>query len=88
MGHDFAALFAAFRSEVDDPVGVADYVEIVLDDDDRVAQVGEAVEDFKELADVVEVQASGGLVKEVEGAACLSLAELSGELHALGFAPR
>ena len=86
FGDDAAAALAAFGAEVDDPVGVADDVEVVLDDDDGVAEVGEAVQDFEELADVVEVEAGGGLVEEVEGAAGLALGELAGELHALGFA--
>ncbi len=86
VGDDAAAAFAAFGAEVEDVVGVADDVEVVLDDDDGVAEVGEAVEDFEELADVVEVEAGGGLVEEVEGAAGLALGELAGELHALGFA--
>src|ERR1035437_5881806 len=34
-------------------------VEVVLDDDDGVAEVGEAVEDFEELAHIVEVEAGG-----------------------------
>jgi len=44
------------------------------------------VEDLEELADVVEVEAGGGFVEEIEGAAGLALGELAGELHALGFA--
>jgi hypothetical protein len=47
LADDAAAIFAALRTKVDDPVAVADDVEIVLDDDDRVAQVGEPVEDFE-----------------------------------------
>ena len=86
FGDDAAAAFAAFGAEVDDPVGVADDVEVVLDDDDGVAEVGEAVQDFEQLADVVEVEAGGGLVEEIERAAGLALGELAGELHALGFA--
>ena len=86
LGDQVAAIFAAFGAEVDDPVGVADDVEIVLDDDDGVAEVGEAVEHLEQLADVVEVQAGGGLVEEVERAAGLPLGELAGELHALRFA--
>ena len=86
VGDDAAAGFAAFGTHVEDVVGVADDVEIVLDDDDGVAEVGEAVENFKQLADVVEVEAGGGLVEEIEGAASLALGELAGELHALGFA--
>ncbi len=45
---------------------------------DGVAEVGEAVEDFEELADVVEVEAGGGLVEQVEGAAGLALGEFAG----------
>jgi hypothetical protein len=88
FGDDAASTFAAFGAEVDDPVGVADDVEIVLDDDDGIAEVGEAVKDFEELADVVEVEAGGGLVEEVKGAAGLAFGELAGELHALSFAAR
>ena len=86
LADEAAAVFAAFGAEVEDPVGVADDVEVVLDDDDGVAEVGEAVQDFEELADVVEVEAGGGLVEQVEGAAGLALGELAGQLHALGFA--
>src|SRR6185437_8086012 len=62
------------------------HVEVVLDDDDGVAEVGEAVEDFEEAAHVVEVEAGGGLVKQIKSAAGLALAEFAGNLHALGFA--
>jgi hypothetical protein len=58
-----ASIFAAFGAQVEDPVGVADDVEVVLDDDDGVAEVGEAVEDFEKLAHVVEVEAGSGLVE-------------------------
>ena len=83
---DAATAFAALGAHVEEVVGVADDVEVVLDDDDGVAEVGEAVQDFEQLADVVEVEAGGGLVEEIEGAAGLALGELAGELHALGFA--
>ena len=81
-----AAVFAAFGAEIEDPVGVADHVEVVLDDDDGVAEIGEAVQDLEQLAHVVEVQAGGGLVEQIEGAAGLALGELAGQLHALRFA--
>ena len=38
-----AAFFSAFGAEVEDPVGVADDIEIVLDDDNGVAEVSEAM---------------------------------------------
>ena len=43
-GDDLAAALAALGAQVDDPVGARDDVEVVLDDDDRVAlvaQIGE-----------------------------------------------
>ena len=72
VGDDASAALAAFGAEVEDVVGVADDVEIVLDDDDGVAEIGEPVEDFEQLADVVEVEAGGGLVEQVEGASGLA----------------
>ena len=56
----------AFRPEVDDPVGLGDHVEIVLDDDDRVAGVDQAVQHAHQLLDVGHVQADGRLVEDVE----------------------
>jgi hypothetical protein len=53
---DAAAAFAAFGAEVDDPVGLLDYVEVVLDDQDGVAEVGEAVQDVEEFLYVFEAQ--------------------------------
>jgi hypothetical protein len=44
-----AAAVAALGAEVDDPVGALDDIEVVLDDDERVAGVGEAVEDLQSL---------------------------------------
>ena len=35
---DFAAFVAAFRPEIDDPVGALDHLEVVLDHDDRIAR--------------------------------------------------
>ena len=84
--HDAAAVLAAFRAEVDDPIGVADDVEIVLDDDDRIAQICQPVKDFEQLAHVIEMKAGGRLVQKVECAAGLALGEFASQLHALSFA--
>jgi diacylglycerol O-acyltransferase / wax synthase len=61
-----AAAVAALGAEVDDPVGGLDDVEVVLDHDDRVALVDQAVQHVEQLADVVEVQPGGRLVEDVE----------------------
>ena len=48
LGDDAPAAFAALGSQVDDPVGGLDDVEVVLDDDDRVAFVAQRVRRFFE----------------------------------------
>ncbi len=68
-GYDLAAGAAAFGAHVDDPVGGFDDVEVVLDDEEGAAAVDEFAEGGEELGDVVEVEAGGGLVEDVEGAA-------------------
>src|SRR5882724_8447293 len=86
LGDDAAATFAAFGAEVDDPVGLLDDVEVVLDDEHGVAKIDQPLEDIEELSNVVEVQAGGGLVENVERAAGLAFRKLTRELDALGFA--
>jgi len=54
----------------------------VLDDDDGVAVVGEAVEDIDEFALVLGVEPGGGLVQEIERLAGVLLAEFLGEFNA------
>ena len=60
---------AAFRPEVDDPVGRADHVEVVLDDDQRMPGVEQPAERAQQLRDVVEVQAGRRLVEQEQLAA-------------------
>ena len=68
-GDDLAAAVAALGAHVDDPVGGLDDVEVVLDDEEGAAAFDELAEGGEELGDVVEVEAGGGLVEDVEGAA-------------------
>src|SRR5205814_10125258 len=61
-GDDASAAFAALRAQINDPVGLLDDVEVVLDDDDGVAEVCQAAEHVEQLLYVVEVQSRGGFV--------------------------
>ena len=79
---------AALRAQVDDPVGRLDDVQVVLDDDDRVARVHEPVEHLEELLDVREVEPGGRLVEDVDRLAGGAPRELRGQLHALRLAAR
>src|SRR6516165_4768424 len=86
LGDDPAAALSAFGAKVDDPVGLLDDVEMVLDDEHGVAQIDEALQDVEEFADVVEMQAGGGFVEDVHGAAGLAFRKFAGKFDALGFA--
>ena len=66
--HHGAAVHAGARTDVDDPVGGADRVFVVLDDDERVAEVAEGDERVDEAPVVALVQPDARLVEHVEHA--------------------
>src|SRR5690606_19463945 len=66
---DLAAEVAGARSEVDDVVGGADGVLVVLDDEDGVAEVAQVLEGANEALVVALVEADAGLVEDVHDAA-------------------
>ena len=59
---------AAFGAQVDDPVGLGDHVEVVLDHDDRVAGIDEPVQHAHQLLDVGHVQTDRRFIEHVERA--------------------
>ena len=77
---------SAVGTEVDHPVGGLDDIEIVLDDDDRVAARGESVQHGKELADVVEMQAGRRFIEDIERLAGAFADEFLRELDPLRLA--
>ena len=60
---------APFRAQVDQPVGGADDVQVVLDHQQGVAVAQQPLEGPQQGGDVVEVQAGGGLVQQEQDAA-------------------
>jgi hypothetical protein len=65
---EFTTPFAGIGSEIDNPVGALDDIQVVFDYDDTVACVDDALKHLEQHANIVEVQAGGGLVEEEEGA--------------------
>ena len=93
LANDLAARVAALRTEVDQPVGRADDVEVVLDHQQRMPGIDQAAKRAQQLRDVVEVQARGRLVEEKQRAARRRAArplvrrrQMAGELQALRLA--
>ena len=59
---------AALGAQVDEPVARADHVQVVLNDDERVACVDQLAQRTHELGDVVKMQTGGGLVEQKQRA--------------------
>ena len=68
LADDLAAVDAGAGAHVDDMVGVADRVLVMLDDEHGVAERLEALEGFEEAVVVLLVEADRGLVEDVEDA--------------------
>ena len=65
-GDELAAFEAGFGADVDEVVGFGEDVGVMLDDDDGVAFIDEAMQHVDEFGDVLDVQADGRLFDEVE----------------------
>ena len=82
-GNDRSAAVPSLGAEVDDVVGTFDHVKIVLDDDNGVACIAQALQYLKELGNIGSVQSCGGLVQNVDGSARCTLRKLGCQLDAL-----
>ena len=67
-GDDLAAVLAGAGSDVEHPVGRSDRLLVVLDDDERVAQVAQAHQRRDELGVVLLMEPDGRLVEDVQDA--------------------
>ena len=65
---DAAAGLAALGTQIDDPIGGAHHIQIVLDDQQRVAGLDQPPEGAQQFRDVVEVQAGGRFVEQKQRA--------------------
>ena len=76
--HDLPSLVSPFWTEVHDPVGTADHIEVVLNHQDRVALVDESLHHIHQLVHIKEAEAGGGLVDQIKGFASGTLGKLGG----------
>src|SRR5262249_52038245 len=90
--NDLPSTITALGSQIDDPVGGADDVEIVLDHQQRMPGSEQLTERAQQFRDVFEMQAGRRLVKEEQLAAMSGagkdrsgLSQMSGQLEALRF---
>ena len=60
-----AAGDSAFRTQIDDPIGELDHVQIMLDQHQRVSLLEQAIENFRQLSDILQMKAGRRLVQHV-----------------------
>ncbi len=87
LGDQVPAMDPGARPHVDDPVGGADRLFVVLDDDDRVAEVAQPLQGREQPAVVALVQPDRRLVEDIEHPG-QPRADLRGEPNALALAAR
>ncbi len=85
FGDHLTAQPAGAGAEVEDVVGVADGLFVVLDDEDGVAEIAQRFERMDQPLVVALVQADGGLVEHIQHAAQTGT-DLRGQADALAFA--
>ena len=86
-GDDLAAGVAAFRSQIDHVVGGLDHVEMVLDNENRVAGIHEPIQTFEQALDIGQVKSGRRFIQNVERVLRpLQLRKFGGDLDALRFA--
>src|SRR5438552_3647224 len=87
-GDDIAPAQSSLRSQIDNPVGGLDDVQVVLNDEHGVATVNEAVEHAHKHPHVLEMKTGRRLVKDVECATGIALRQFRSKFDSLCFSPR
>ena len=85
LRNHFAAVHARARSEIDDVIGVAHRLFVMLDDDERISFFAQRAQGLEQPDVVARMQSDGRLVEHVKHAAQIR-AELRRQSNALRFA--
>lgn len=85
LGNHLTPIFSTFGSNVNDVVHGFDNIQIVFDDQYRIAFIYQFVEHQQQNADVLKMQSRGRFVQNVEGIPCIALREFGSEFDALRF---
>lgn len=66
-GDEGTAVDATSRAEFDHPIGGGDDIQMVFDDQHRVASIAQSGESGEQAVHVTEVQAGGRFIEEIQG---------------------
>ncbi len=73
LHYDSAARFATFRAKINDPVGLLNHVQVVLNDQHGVAERNQPLKNVQQLPNVIKMQSGRRFVQNVKRAAGLPL---------------
>ena len=65
--HNLATAITTFGAKVNNPVGGLDNIQVVLNNHYGIAMIPQAMQDIQQLLDIVEVQARGGFIQNIQG---------------------
>src|SRR5215469_12155148 len=82
---DLAALIASFWPQINDPVCVANHIEVVLNHNHRVPAIYQPVHEGEQATNIRQVQASCRLIHDINTAL---LVKFAGQFNALAFSAR
>ena len=85
LHHNATTPCSAFGTDVDDPVGRLDHIEIMLDHNHGITRFHKALQDLNQLLDVGKVQACCGFVQQIQSSPGRTFPQFSREFHALSF---
>ena len=66
-GNDSAARVAAFRPQIDNMIGHLYHVQIMLDNDNRIAHIHQSIQHIEQIMNIGEMQAGRRLVQYIQG---------------------
>ena len=87
-GDQGAASVAALGTHVENIVAGLDEVEVMLNNDNRIALIGEPLENTDQSVNVVGMKAGGGFVQDIDCFSGAAAGQLGGQLDALRLASR
>lgn len=67
LGNDLAAALSALRTKVDDPVSGFNHIQVVLNYHHRIAVIAQAMQNRKQLLDIVKMQTRGRFIQNIQG---------------------
>ena len=65
-GHDLTAAITAFRADINNPVRGFHDIKVMFDHDHRIPGIDKFMKHLQELLNVLEMQARGRLIKDIE----------------------